>query len=530
MTVYILACVVSVIIVVVVLVFASLSSHSRSNPESAGGVTPPYPRQTSEDSKRLGTLTVDEYPTLTDAQEMSMVSPRFPRFPGAVTTWVACILNLGAIAYIVPSIPLSHVRLFDLSTFVFPLNAWCLLATCMRKPWGTQHKGFLHRLLMANAGAAVFFLAICSAAAYGRLRLQYDPGFAFFPYAGLFMVTIVSIWSICTRRVCRLFTFATVAGAMTGFCLFAYACPAAVRIFCATGTVDLSGLFGDSTSSPSLTFARFNPQEGFQRVTLLLTCAAWAAYIVLVLRAHSRATSPEKEVSRIAQASAPHEPQGEGSCNASFDESAQGFPYWDIVVVILLASTLTGTVLLRRAIDIFGSSSPASRPDQATSTVQTTTPPRVPTQGRATPPSGKDFIAIGAGWYHCFALKSDGSIVAWGDNYYGEAKPPSGNHFIAIAAGHDYSLALKSGGSIVGWGRNDWGQATPPSGNDFIAIAAGGWHSLALKFDGSIVDWGLRSKPPSGNDFIAIAAGGSHGLALKSDGSIVGWGKNDYAR
>jgi len=157
--------------------------------------------------------------------------------------------------------------------------------------------------------------------------------------------------------------------------------------------------------------------------------------------------------------------------------------------------------------------------------------------GQKISPDVHVFVAISAGWSHSLALKSDGSIVGWGDNRWGMADPPDSNDFIAIAAGTYYSLALRSDGTIVGWGQGASGAKYPPDGNDFVAISAGSNHALALKRDGSIVGWGNRGPrawdwgqacPPPGNDFTAIAASSSHSLALKSDGSIIGWGHNEF--
>ena len=44
-------------------------------------------------------------------------------------------------------------------------------------------------------------------------------------------------------------------------------------------------------------------------------------------------------------------------------------------------------------------------------------------------PSGlSNVVAIAAGWYHNLALKSDGTVVAWGDDWSdsGAANVPSG--------------------------------------------------------------------------------------------------------
>jgi hypothetical protein len=51
----------------------------------------------------------------------------------------------------------------------------------------------------------------------------------------------------------------------------------------------------------------------------------------------------------------------------------------------------------------------------------------------------------------------------------------------AIAAGGSHSLALKGDGTVVAWGDNFSGQSTVPAGlSDVTAIAAGGAHNLAL--------------------------------------------------
>jgi hypothetical protein len=160
-------------------------------------------------------------------------------------------------------------------------------------------------------------------------------------------------------------------------------------------------------------------------------------------------------------------------------------------------------------------------------------------------PEGSDFIDVAAGKWHCLALRSDGSIEAWGrKDEYGEVSgKPSGNDFIAIAAGSYHSLALKSDGSIVSWGvsdggRDDYGQVTDtPAGNDFVAVTAGSLHSLAIKSDGTIIGWGRNSSgecdaptPDPGTVYTAIAAGTYHSLALQSDGTVKAWGNNNQGQ
>jgi hypothetical protein len=161
------------------------------------------------------------------------------------------------------------------------------------------------------------------------------------------------------------------------------------------------------------------------------------------------------------------------------------------------------------------------------------------------PSPNTDFVAVAAGCWHNLGLKQDpsaplgagGSIVAWGYNGSGQCNVPSPNTgFVAVAAGYYHSLGLKQDGSIVAWGNNDYGQCNVSSPNTgFTAVAAGWDHSLGIKQDGSIVAWGYNkygqcNVPSPNTGFVAIAAGLNHSLGLKQDGSIVAWGDNRYGQ
>ena len=123
------------------------------------------------------------------------------------------------------------------------------------------------------------------------------------------------------------------------------------------------------------------------------------------------------------------------------------------------------------------------------------------------------------------ALKSDGTVVAWGESSSGQTNVPAGlRDIIAIAAGGYHTVALKRDGTVVAWGYNNEGQTDIPAGLSGVrAIAAGELHTVALKRSGTVVAWGWNrfgqaSIPTGLRDIMAIAVGpvSAHTLALKS--------------
>ncbi len=177
-------------------------------------------------------------------------------------------------------------------------------------------------------------------------------------------------------------------------------------------------------------------------------------------------------------------------------------------------------------------------------------------------------VAVAAGTNHSLVLKSDGTVWSFGANGNGQLGDTTTTSrsspvqvvgltgVTAIAAGGlgNYSLALKSDGTVWAWGYNADGElgnglsasTTSPvqvAGlTNVIAIAGGGYHSLALRSDGTIWGWGYDAYGQLGDggtaaehniahvngltNIIAIAAGQYHSVAVKSDGTVWTWGYN----
>ncbi len=153
--------------------------------------------------------------------------------------------------------------------------------------------------------------------------------------------------------------------------------------------------------------------------------------------------------------------------------------------------------------------------------------------GQTNVPVGLTAVAVSAGGNHNLAIKSDGTVAAWGYNNSGQINVPGGlNNVISVAAEGDNSLALKSDGTMVHWGANMSGALNIPGGlSNVVGIAAGNIHNTALKSDGTVSCWGYgvfgqTAVPPGLNSVAAIAGGSYHTLALKSNATVVAWGDN----
>jgi len=154
--------------------------------------------------------------------------------------------------------------------------------------------------------------------------------------------------------------------------------------------------------------------------------------------------------------------------------------------------------------------------------------------GQCNVSSWSGIIGITASKSLSIGLKSDGTAVVTGVDEYGQAEINDWRDLVEIATGIDHTVGLRSDGTVICVGDNKYGQCDTAAWKDIIAIAAGGWHTVGLVKDGSVVACGyndyMQCSTGSWSDVIAIAAGEFHTVAIKRDGTAYAIGYNEDGR
>lgn len=186
-----------------------------------------------------------------------------------------------------------------------------------------------------------------------------------------------------------------------------------------------------------------------------------------------------------------------------------------------------------------------------------------------------DWAVVAAGYQHSQGIKTNGTLWGWGLENHGRlgngnnvtgssdtfqptpAQIGIGTDWVTVSAGNNHSHALKTNGTLWAWGYGSSGrlgtgntsnQATPiqiGTDTDWSIVRAANGFSNFLKTDGTRWACGLDSNGRLGNgsagsvtvptqigtdtDWTGITEGviSSHGVGLKSDGSLWAWGGNN---
>ena len=165
---------------------------------------------------------------------------------------------------------------------------------------------------------------------------------------------------------------------------------------------------------------------------------------------------------------------------------------------------------------------------------------------------------------HTLAIKSDGTLWAWGWNgagqlgdgtqvaKYSPVRIGTENNWVSVKAGAEHTVALKADGSLWAWGSNRNGQVGDGTtnsrhspvrigtDNNWVSVSAGGYHTVAIKADRTLWAWGNNAFGPIGDgttiyrhspvrvgadsNWAGVSGGSGHTAAVKADGSLWGWG------
>lgn len=183
--------------------------------------------------------------------------------------------------------------------------------------------------------------------------------------------------------------------------------------------------------------------------------------------------------------------------------------------------------------------------------------------------SSTDWCMVSSGKFNTSAIKTSGTLWAWGCNDDGQlgsntttnSSSPvqeitSSINWCQVSASRRNAFGIKTSGQLWAWGRNNCGGAGDQSGinrsspvqeisssTDWNLVASGISHASAIKTSGTLWSWGLNDKGQLGDNTLTAASSPVQEIssstdwnlvsgkadqtsALKKSGQIWGWGEN----
>ena len=187
---------------------------------------------------------------------------------------------------------------------------------------------------------------------------------------------------------------------------------------------------------------------------------------------------------------------------------------------------------------------------------------------------GTNWKQVSKGTQHMAAIKTNGTLWSWGRNTYGylgnnagfNGSPTSspvqesigGTNWKMVACGKYHSSAIKTDGTLWAWGMGGFGALgttaqsnvytpvqTAVGGTNWKMVAAGHYNTCAIKTDGTLWGWGYNSSGQLGlgdrttrntpvqlnasTNWKMVAVGGYSCIAsIKTDGTLWTCGQNYY--
>lgn len=130
--------------------------------------------------------------------------------------------------------------------------------------------------------------------------------------------------------------------------------------------------------------------------------------------------------------------------------------------------------------------------------------------------------AIAVGGFHTVGLRTDGTVIAVGDDSITQSGIHQWTDIVSIAAYSISAAGLRKDGTVLYTG---WFGVDTTHWKDITAIALGDSHILGLRKDGTVLAAGDnfygQCDVSTWRDIIAVAGGENHSVGLKKDGTLV---------